>query len=275
MKIEVIKILGVLLVFSGGVLNAAAQTSPLRGNLKAGAYRVGYKTFDETDGSRSFPQKNGDAFVESARKIRISVWYPAKPAGNAAPMRFREYLYAMEGATEPKMKQATDARLRTFTIGSELPETALSTLLQITHPAEEVARFGIREDLSFLDGARYSERTILRFPAMRHADFTSRALIETFAAKMSDAQTLHRRLAFETAANYVAAFFKANLAQDKSAIAFLEDAPQTVKFTTERKAAARADVGSRIHLPDLHGRRGQGARAVSSFACRISERADL
>lgn len=117
-------------------------------------------------------------------------------------------------------------------------------LFHATRPAEELARFGVSEDTSFLDAARFSDRLVLRFPGARHADFTSRPMIEFIAAQMRDEATTRRRLSFEATAQNLSAFLKAHLKNDRQALEFLYsqavDKPSAkIKFKKERKAATR------------------------------------
>lgn len=117
-------------------------------------------------------------------------------------------------------------------------------LLQATHPIEELRRFGVSEDTSFLDAALYSDRLVLRFADVRHADFTSRPMIESIAAKMRDEATVRRRIFFETLAQHLSAFLQTHLQRDLKAQEFLygqqTDArtEAKIKFKKERKFAS-------------------------------------
>jgi dienelactone hydrolase len=94
-------------------------------------------------------------------------------------------------------------------------------LFHATHPVEELARFNVSEDAEFMDSARYSDRLILRFPDVRHADFTSRPMIESIAAKIQDERTAHRKRSFEAAAQNLLAFLKAHLRDDSKSLGSL------------------------------------------------------
>lgn len=130
-------------------------------------------------------------------------------------------------------------------------------LLHFSHPLSEIEARGIREDTSFLDAARYSERLVVRLAQFRHADFTSRSLIETQAAKMQDELSVRRRRGFEQVARYVLAFLNANLKNDRQSAEFLrrgnEDSTYSgVKIEKERKAAAPATISEDVFLNLLY-----------------------
>ena len=66
---------------------------PLWGDLAPGPYAVGFKVTYRLDRSRTWdPTPDSIAEGESARPIRVSVWYPARPARAARPMPYRGYL---------------------------------------------------------------------------------------------------------------------------------------------------------------------------------------
>jgi pimeloyl-ACP methyl ester carboxylesterase len=116
-------------------------------------------------------------------------------------------------------------------------------ILHATHPAEETfARFGVREDWSFLNAAKYSDRLILRIAKMRHADYASRAMIEWSAAKMRDDLTAYRKRSFEMTVNYTLAFLNANLKNDSAATNFLARDNKSSDVALERKKPNRAPV---------------------------------
>lgn len=115
-------------------------------------------------------------------------------------------------------------------------------LLHATHPVEELARFGVNEDVSFIDAARQSTRLILRFPNVRHADFTSRSAIELAAANMQDEATITRRRSFETISQNLLIFLDAHLKNNRNSLAILYDPAKNqsntrVKFVKELKPA--------------------------------------
>src|SRR6476661_6188812 len=73
-----------------------AQQRPLWNGLQPGPYAVGFKVLWKYDYSRGWrPATNykGEALAgETARPIRISVWYPAKKVAGA-PMPYSAYLH--------------------------------------------------------------------------------------------------------------------------------------------------------------------------------------
>src|SRR5216683_3133239 len=92
-------------LFSGMVLSSllVGQTTrttqssnsqrPLWGELTPGPYAVGFKVTYRLDRSRTWdPTPDSIAQGESARPIRVSIWYPAKPARAARPIPYRAYL---------------------------------------------------------------------------------------------------------------------------------------------------------------------------------------
>lgn len=115
-------------------------------------------------------------------------------------------------------------------------------LLHLTHPVEELKRFNVSEDASFIDEAARSDRLILRFPNTRHADFTLRPMIEFFAANQRDDITAYRRNAFELSAQTVLAFFQTHLQNDQESREFLygenfDGKRQKIKIERELKPA--------------------------------------
>lgn len=74
---------------------AAAQRSPLWGELEPGRYKVGFRTLYASDATRPWlPAETGPAAADRrpARPVRISLWYPAVPAAAARPMAYRDYV---------------------------------------------------------------------------------------------------------------------------------------------------------------------------------------
>jgi dienelactone hydrolase len=84
-----------LTVLSSGS-SARAQSFPLWGDLRAGAYKVGYRSAIVYDRSRTFiPERNyeGKPYAgERSRPLLIQIFYPAEIAPNAARMSFGDYL---------------------------------------------------------------------------------------------------------------------------------------------------------------------------------------
>jgi hypothetical protein len=68
---------------------AAGEPVP-RGGLEPGPYRVGFQLIEEQDLSRSIRVTGANPAVRP-RPVRIYVWYPARPAPEAEPMRFGRY----------------------------------------------------------------------------------------------------------------------------------------------------------------------------------------
>jgi pimeloyl-ACP methyl ester carboxylesterase len=85
--------LGLLVI---GATSAAAQPSPLWGDLEPGPYRVGFQVLYRLDGTRTYFARSIDedeqASAVQGRPIRIMVWYPASERGGTEPMRFGDYL---------------------------------------------------------------------------------------------------------------------------------------------------------------------------------------
>jgi tetratricopeptide (TPR) repeat protein len=140
-------------------------------------------------------------------------------------------------------------------------------LLHFSHPVEEESTRGIRGDLSFLDAAKYSEKLILRIRRFRHADYTSRSLIETEAAKKRDELTVSRKRAFEAAARYALAFLNANLKNDRQSSAFLyrenEDAGYAgEKILKENRKAIPAPMSEAEFLNRLYAGGAAKAREI-------------
>jgi dienelactone hydrolase len=82
-----------LLVASGLAAQSPNARRPLWGDLTPGPYAVGFKVTYRLDRSRTWdPTPDSIAEGESARPIRVSIWYPARPARAARPMPYRAYL---------------------------------------------------------------------------------------------------------------------------------------------------------------------------------------
>lgn len=381
------------------------QKSPLWGDLPPGEFAVGYKIIDERDASRSFPQKSGAHLVYAARRVKISLWYPAQNSGRTgARMKFREYLSAMDVSAEAAIIETANSlnqiRLKDLSLFHEIPDAAITNLLgtetgatmnapfagkgkfpvvvlgqglyyesplthtvlceflasrgfivttanlvgahspfvkldavdleaavrdlefvasrarnlpaadkeklavvgfdmgglsglllsmrngevdafasldsgiaaahnlrlvkampdyepsrlrapllHATHPPEELARFGVSEDTSFLDAARRSNRLVMRIPGVRHADFTSRPVIESVAAKMQDETTKRRRASFEFIAQNLLLFLRAHLRNDQQSFDALYNEPKSnpaskIRFAGEWKSAQAASLVS-------------------------------
>ena len=79
-----------------------AQTSRLELQLKDGAYKVGFKVYQEYDYGRTLSQTvyplTNTPIVNKARPIQITVWYPAKPKNSEKLMPYANYIKLM--ATE-------------------------------------------------------------------------------------------------------------------------------------------------------------------------------
>jgi hypothetical protein len=78
-----------VLCLVGGVAVADARGAPppLWGGLDPGPYAVGFKRLDTRDASRA-PLDGGR---EPGRRVRVDVWYPARPS-HATPMRYGGYV---------------------------------------------------------------------------------------------------------------------------------------------------------------------------------------
>jgi len=82
-----------LLIASDLTAQSSNPRRPLWGDLTPGPYAVGFKVTYRLDRSRTWdPTPDSLAEGESARPIRVSVWYPAKPPRGAHPMPYRAYL---------------------------------------------------------------------------------------------------------------------------------------------------------------------------------------
>src|SRR5262249_51266372 len=101
--------LGLLIVESAGL--AAAQSPPLWGKLSPGSYRVGFRTVWQLDYSRryntTFADKTTYATGKAPRPILITIWSPAKAAGNGKTMRHRDYLDVR--STQPSLTKFSGA----------------------------------------------------------------------------------------------------------------------------------------------------------------------
>jgi len=75
----------------------AQSPPPLWGDLKPGAYTVGFRVLWKYDYSRTWkPEvdyKGNHLSGEAARPIRISIWYPAQRSAQASPMPYSGYLH--------------------------------------------------------------------------------------------------------------------------------------------------------------------------------------
>jgi pimeloyl-ACP methyl ester carboxylesterase len=88
-------LLAVALALVAPAAPAAAQGSPLWGELEPGPFQVGFRTLYARDSTRPWlPVETGPDAVEGrpARPVRISIWYPAVPAPAARPMMYRDYV---------------------------------------------------------------------------------------------------------------------------------------------------------------------------------------
>lgn len=78
-------------------VGAAAQDSPAWGDLDFGPHAVGFRAFEQYDQSRSFLAKRDyfGAVVEGqrSRPMQVCVWYPARPASDAAPLTLSDYAF--------------------------------------------------------------------------------------------------------------------------------------------------------------------------------------
>ena len=94
MKRLLVPMIGSALLIAGGLAAQSRNAQrPLWGDLVPGPYAVGFKVTYRLDRSRTWdPTPDSIAQGESARPIRVSVWYPAKPARAARPMPYRAYL---------------------------------------------------------------------------------------------------------------------------------------------------------------------------------------
>jgi len=105
---------GLLLI--GAVLgNAGALSSgETWPGLKSGPYSVGFRLIQTYDHSRTFKRK-ADYFGKAAegersRPLQISIWYPAKPARDAEPLKVEEYYQSR--ATETDFRSVSPERLK-------------------------------------------------------------------------------------------------------------------------------------------------------------------
>lgn len=91
---------------------AMAAGSPLWGQLEPGPYAVGFRQIERYDHSRLFrlPVDMTGAPVEGerSRPIRISVWYPAEPSGQA-PLTLGDYVTLMGAEAHLGPVTAADA----------------------------------------------------------------------------------------------------------------------------------------------------------------------
>ena len=83
----------VLLIAGDLTAQSSNPRRPLWGDLTSGPYAVGFKVTYRLDRSRTWdPTPDSIAAGEPSRPIRVSVWYPARPARAARPMPYRGYL---------------------------------------------------------------------------------------------------------------------------------------------------------------------------------------
>src|SRR5688572_26434855 len=91
--------------------NAAAQRSPLWGDLTRGSHPAGFLVLYRLDRSPVWATRALSAGSgEFARPIRISVWYPARPARSSVTMRYRDYIHRQ--APTPYFVQLDDMLAR-------------------------------------------------------------------------------------------------------------------------------------------------------------------
>jgi tetratricopeptide (TPR) repeat protein len=80
-----------LLLAAGSVTAADTAGEPAPwGDLETGPYRVGFRLIEEQDSSRSIRIAGANPEVRT-RTVRVYLWYPARPAPEAEPMRFGRY----------------------------------------------------------------------------------------------------------------------------------------------------------------------------------------
>lgn len=83
------------LLILGVVSHNLAQSYSQFGNLKLGAYQVGFRVIQQYDYSRTVKPKTNwegkSATGEIALPMQIGLWYPAKKTPKAALMRYEEY----------------------------------------------------------------------------------------------------------------------------------------------------------------------------------------
>lgn len=101
------------LLFALLATNVSGQTSQMTFTLKAGAYKVGFRTIRTTDPTRTFDEAAGPW---RPRPVQIYAWYPARPADHSLAMRYDEYIYRSAHGTRPARTVPTRAvAIRRFT----------------------------------------------------------------------------------------------------------------------------------------------------------------
>src|SRR5690242_11098128 len=69
------------------------SVSPLLwGDLRPGAYKVGFRVLYKHDRSRTWMQSKGTS-TDAGRPIRISMWYPARLAVGGSSMQYGDYFH--------------------------------------------------------------------------------------------------------------------------------------------------------------------------------------
>lgn len=89
--------IALLIVLTRGLCDQAYSSSSLRGDLKPGAYAVGYTTVFEYDLARS-PVADGSGKIPNGvggRQMQINIWYPAAPSQRGAMMKFEDYVHLL------------------------------------------------------------------------------------------------------------------------------------------------------------------------------------
>ncbi|UCD23807.1 MAG: dienelactone hydrolase family protein [Gemmatimonadota bacterium] len=70
-----------------------AQSTPVWGTLEPGPYQAGYRVIYELDRSRIWRvEPDSQPYQETARPIRISVWYPAEKGTHSSAMTLAEFV---------------------------------------------------------------------------------------------------------------------------------------------------------------------------------------
>lgn len=95
--------------------------------LETGPHAIGFRAIETEDASRTeriVVDERGRITARIPRRIRIGVWYPAKPRANAATMRYRDYL-ALVGPGGDRQLRAALA----FAARGEVPEEKMQALL--------------------------------------------------------------------------------------------------------------------------------------------------
>lgn len=125
-----------------GFIQAGAQTSPQWGNLKPGAYAIGYKTIRLADNTRQY--------FDGPRPLQIYVWYPAALKAGEKQMNYGTYVddvaYDM-GTDAAKVTMMKTLTVRDFKSGSlnpsypnGLPDSTyrqiLNTKIPVFHEAQ-------------------------------------------------------------------------------------------------------------------------------------------